>query len=338
MRLSRPMRKASAWIGALAISSLAAIPFGCTDSALEGARNLAGGRPVREVSNGGAGGPVDSIVIGSFNMERFGKSKSGKPEVMAQFAAIAAQFDVVALQEVQLATIGEEPIQRLAAMADEISRQSGYVSQYQYLISGKIARPSDANYYEQYAFLYDASVLEVDRSTVYQVSDPSDRMHREPYVARFRCRRNDGRPGFSFSLVNVHTDPDEVDEELLALGDVFFAVANDGSGEDDIILLGDFNAAGRDLVGLGGRRDVVAAILGAETTNVRRDAQYDNFVYSSLATSEYGGAAGVLEFDEEARLSREQALDVSDHLPVWATFSTLETPPALASAASGAGR
>lgn len=330
MRISRRFGKSGAWIGALVVSSLAAIPFGCTETPL-GKLDDGAKRPLREVSAGGAAGAApETIVVGSFNMARFGPSKGGKPEVMEQFAQIVAQFDVVALQEVQLAS-DEEPLRRLLVRANEISREGGYASDYAYLISGKISRVGTGSYYEQYVFVYDQSLLEIDPSTIYQVADPSDRLHREPYVARFRCRRRDQRQGFSFSLVNVHTDPDELPEELPALGDVYRAIAADGSGEDDVILLGDFNADAAELTRLGGVAELRPTILDGEMTNVRRTAQYDNFVCSSLATREFAGAAGVLEFDAEGGLTREQALDVSDHLPVWATFSTLETPPALAS-------
>jgi hypothetical protein len=38
----------------------------------------------------------------------------------------------------------------------------------------------------------------------------------------------------------------------------------------------------------------------------------------------YTGRWGVLDLAAELGLSMEQALDVSDHLPVWAEFSALE--------------
>ncbi len=41
---------------------------------------------------------------------------------------------------------------------------------------------------------------------------------------------------FTFILVNVHTDPDETEEEFKALAQVYQQVAREGGGEDDIIL------------------------------------------------------------------------------------------------------
>ena len=46
---------------------------------------------------------------------------------------------------------------------------------------------------------------------------------------------------FTFTLVDIHTDPDETKTELNALADTFVGVQQNGSGEDDVILLGDLN-------------------------------------------------------------------------------------------------
>ena len=39
---------------------------------------------------------------------------------------------------------------------------------------------------------------------------------------------------FTFTLVNVHTDPDEVTDEIKVLDNVFYSVRDDGRNEDDI--------------------------------------------------------------------------------------------------------
>ena len=52
--------------------------------------------------------------------------------------------------------------------------------------------------------------------------------------------------------------------------------------------------------------------------------QYDNIVFHSQATREFIGRGGVDDFLREHNLSMEEALEVSDHLPVWAEFSVYE--------------
>ena len=129
---------------------------------------------------------------------------------------------------------------------------------------------------------------------------------------------------FTFTLVNIHTDPDETDTELDALADVFVAVQRDRSGEDDVILLGDLNVDEYHLGRLGQLPNVAPAISGT-TTNTRRNRLYDNIVFHRGMTTEYAGHWGVLDLIDEFQLTEQAALEVSDHFPVWAEFSVYES-------------
>ena len=42
------------------------------------------------------------------------------------------------------------------------------------------------------------------------------------------------------------------------------------------------------------------------------------------ATVEFTGRAGVFDFVREFNLTEQQALEVSDHFPIWAEFSSYE--------------
>jgi deoxyribonuclease-1-like protein len=160
-------------------------------------------------------------------------------------------------------------------------------------------------------------------------------LHRPPFVGWFRVRGPPPDQAFTFTLVNVHTDPDEVAEEMRVLDDVFFKVRDDGRNEDDLILLGDFNADDQHLDELGRVSGMMAAI-SRTPTNTRQTQQYDNLVFQFPATSEYAGRSGVFDFLREFNLTIEQALQVSDHLPVWAEFSMHEGGVVPAVAASDA--
>ncbi|MGH7129461.1 MAG: exonuclease/endonuclease/phosphatase family protein, partial [Planctomycetaceae bacterium] len=157
--------------------------------------------------------------------------------------------------------------------------------------------------------------------SVYTVANPGDRLHRPPFVASFRARGPPASGAFTFTLINIHTDPDETAEELDALAEVLASVRRDG--EDDVVLLGDLNADARHLRELGETPGLVPAITGI-TTNTRRTEEYDQVLLDSTATREFTGAAGVHDFRERFGLSLEQALKVSDHFPVWAEFSISE--------------
>ena len=90
-----------------------------------------------------------------------------------------------------------------------------------------------------------------------------------------------------------------------------------------LILLGDLNVSYRKLGPLGQLPNIVYTVH-AEPTNTRGTESYDNVVFDRLATSEWTGAAGIVSLQQEFGLSMEQAIDVSDHLPVWAEFDVQE--------------
>jgi deoxyribonuclease-1-like protein len=267
-------------------------------------------------SSGFAAPPVqhngDSIRVASFNIQVFGESKSSKPQVMDILARIVRRFDVVAVQEVRAKD------QSIVPQFVDLINQTG--RQYDWAISPRIGRTVSK---EQYAYIFDRASVEIDRNSLYVVEDPDDLLHREPYVASFRVRGPPIKQAFTFTLVNIHTDPDETKQELDVLDDVFRAVRNDGREEDDIIILGDLNVDDEHLGELG-RVSGIHWVITHTPTNVRQTAQYDNLVFHGPSTREFTGRGGVFDFMREYNLTSEQALEVSDHLPVWAEFNLYE--------------
>ena len=77
----------------------------------------------------------------------------------------------------------------------------------------------------------------------------------------------------------------------------------------------------------------LVCVVNNTPTNTRGDKQYDNILFSRVATTEFSGRGGVFDFLRQYNLTLEQALAVSDHLPVWAEFSVYEggRPGSLAS-------
>jgi exonuclease III len=144
--------------------------------------------------------------------------------------------------------------------------------------------------------------------------------------ARFRTRVIPAELAFTFWLVNIHTDPDEVPQELDALAGVFQAMQAARPDEDDVILLGDLNA-GPPEFGSFRRIPGIGWAVAGTTTNTRRTKTYDNLVFAQPATGEYLGHAGVLDLQNSYGLSPDQALEVSDHCPVWAAFYPAEARP-----------
>src|SRR5690606_17761294 len=137
-------------------------------------------------------------------------------------------------------------------------------------------------------------------------------LHRPPFVAPFRVRGPPADQAFTFTLINIHTDPDEVKQELNVLDDVYRAVRNDGRGEDDIILLGDLNVDDRNLGEMGEVPGITWLIAGVPT-NTRGTKLYDNILIHRPSTTEFAGKAGVFDLMREFNLTMDQALEVSDH-------------------------
>ncbi len=256
--------------------------------------------------------PGETLLIATFNIQVFGKSKLSKPGVMDVLVQAVRHFDVVAIQEVRASEDDILPRFVAAINADG--------SRYDFLIGPRLGRTVST---EQYAFVYDTASVACDTAASGTISDPADLLHREPFVAHFRARTQPPAREFSFWLVDTHTDPDEVKQEVDALADVFQFMRTADPREDDVILLGDLNASETQLGRLGQVPGITWVVSGA-MTNTRRNKAYDNILFDRAATSEYTGRWGVFDLESAFGLTREQALEVSDHLPVWAEFHRAE--------------
>ncbi|MEX2285958.1 MAG: endonuclease/exonuclease/phosphatase family protein [Planctomycetaceae bacterium] len=298
----------------VALSVLVAVVMSGCDEVLdglgtqqaEGKKNVTASLPPKAPREG------NTVRVATFNIQVFGTSKLAKPNVVDTLTKAIRRFDLVAVQEVRSKddTILPRFVEKLNADG----------SRYDFVIGPRLGRTTST---EQYAYVFDTQRIEVDRNSVATVGDPGDRLHREPLVARFRVRGPPSTQAFTFTLINIHTDPDETTGELNALDDVFAAVQRNSAGEDDVILLGDLNVDDRHLGELGRLPNIDWAIAGVPT-NTRGNKTYDNIVFDRKKTVEYTGTFGVLSLQNEFGLSLEEALEVSDHLPVWAAFSATE--------------
>ncbi len=259
-----------------------------------------------------SGKPPDALLICSFNIQVFGESKLAKPEVVEVLARVVRMFDIVAIQEVRAKSDSVVPTFVQAVNANG--------SQYHWVIGPRLGRTVSK---EQYTFVYDTARVDVDSSSVGTAPNPGDKLHRPPMFARFRTRANPPESAFTFWMVDIHTDPDEVPQEVDALADVFVAMQHARPDEDDVILLGDLNAAPNQFGRIAQIPNIGWAVSGT-TTNTRRSKTYDNIIFSRAATAEYLGRWGVLDLQSTFGLSLDDALKVSDHNPVWAAFSPWE--------------
>ena len=276
-----------------------------------------------------------TIRIASFNIQVFGDAKARKPYVMNTLAAIIRNFDIVAIQEIR--TQDDYFIQNFLR---QYVNSDGY-SAYDARVSERLGRTVST---EQYAYIYNTKTINVHPQVAFVMQDNADMLHREPYVAMFQCRGAPADQAFTFLLMNVHIDPDETDQELDALYSAYQVVQRmpiGGITEDDVILLGDFNTnvpstgprtqggRGRALIPADlrmlSRTPGIYPLIRNQATNTRGTRIHDNLLISRIATAEFQGRSGVFDIGAQYGLSKEQVLEVSDHLPVWGEFSIYES-------------
>ena len=253
----------------------------------------------------------NAISIASFNIQVFGVTKAGKPEVMDVLAKTIANFDIVAIQEIRDAS--GTAIMDLLAAVDALG------SDYEVVVGPRLGRTSSK---EQYAFMYRVSKISYRESYTYDDS-ASDLFHREPFIASFSAV--DGN--FDFVLATIHTDPDEATEEIDALPLVVADAKSHFAGELDIIVLGDFNADcsyfNEDDATCPLRDPSYVWLISndADTNLASSSCTYDRIVTTTDSQAEFTGAAGVYRFDQVFNLTDDAAGDVSDHYPVYAQFN-----------------
>ena len=255
--------------------------------------------------------PRDTIRIASFNLSGWGDAHRDRPAVTDMLVRLISQFDVIALQDIR--TRRDDLLPNLMIELNRGGRA------FDFMIGPRIGRGDS---FEQLAFVFDTDRIETDRFQLYSVADPDDLMAREPLVGWFRTKQVNSREAFTFSLVNMHIDSNLALTELPALPNLVEAIYNDGRGEDDIILAGDFSPAGAHAAfftsGL-----FRSAIEGIATTT-RGTHLTDNIAMPVMGSTEYMGRAGAVDFLRQFNLGIEQALSVSEHLPIWAEFSIVE--------------
>ncbi len=259
----------------------------------------------------------ETIRIGSFNIEVLGRAKLSNPDVSGILVDIVRHFDVIAIQELRSTEQNIIPwfVEQLNAL-----QSSGQRRHYQSIVGYRQGYTVSK---EQYVFLYDADRIGT-LGEAFIAEDPAGKIHRSPMVARFQCLGLPPAEAFTFALMNVHTDPDVVPQELGRLAEVIPMIQAHLPDEDDLILLGDLNcwpSFFNDYQMLPNQRGLIGDDL---PTNTRKDRNYDNLVIDATRTTEWTGAAGVFDMERVYGLTRDQALQVSDHMPVWGQFYTRE--------------
>lgn len=271
----------------------------------------------RQFSGGGRPGlpsrSANKIRIASFKM-----NANSDPAIQLRslelLTDLCSQFDIVAFQE-----INSQSISLLEQIGQRAAAKSGGAIQFRAISDVAKAGPGKP----LFVILYNTATLDLDFANWYSVNDPDELLMREPLVGWFRTRGVDSEKAFTFTLANIQLDDHRPDLELAYIGDLFRAIRQDGRGEDDVIITGNFNAGDRGLSAMRERAGLTWVVYDT-ATSTDKESQYDNLVFAQNATVEFTGQGGVFDFLSAYNLPLADANAISQHMPVWAEFSTVE--------------
>jgi deoxyribonuclease-1-like protein len=253
-----------------------------------------------------------TIRIASFQLGRFDDAKLASPQVADVLVSLFSRFDLVAVQGVRGRNQGV-----LVRLIDQINATG---RTYDFATCPTQQRDGLEHYS---AFIFDCGTIEVDRSTVRFIEDRLGRLRNKPLVGSFRARGPAPSEAFTFTLINVEVEADRAATELDLLAKAHRAVRRDRPKEDDVILLGDLESDDQHLGGLN-RLFGVAPLVSGFATTARGMLTLDNILLDRSATSEFTGRVEVVDMLREFKLSQQAAIEISEHLPIWAEFSVYE--------------
>jgi deoxyribonuclease-1-like protein len=253
-----------------------------------------------------------TIRIATANFGPLDEAKLARQPVAGRLVQIIRQFDLVALQDIQARDRGL--LVRLLEQTNTGGRH------YDFAVAPQVGREPTRQYN---AFVFDNDTIEIDRRTVAWVDGRGSPFAHPPLVAAFRARGPAPNEAFTFTLINVQTSSERTAEELALLAKVFRAVREDGRNEDDVILLGTLGTDEEHLGSLGLLPNACCAISATPTTP-RGTRAVDNILFDRRASCEYTHRSGVVDLMRQFNLAPREAVEVADHLPVWAEFSVYE--------------
>jgi endonuclease/exonuclease/phosphatase family metal-dependent hydrolase len=261
-------------------------------------------RQAREIVRPTASGP-STIRIATWNLRKFSeRSGAGQyPPDLVEIAKIikAAQFDLIAIQEVQ----------REGQIVEKLRRQLN--EPWRHVVSDRTGNN------ERYAFLYRGDRVEMVDGSARLVRGPETAVFdRAPFIANFKAGQ------FDFVLLTVHlsyTDHARRASEASALAALGRQIV-DGGSEKDLIVLGDFNEQ-HQRGNLHIFEEQGWTKCNRDATNLSSSEVYDNLLIDLKFTREWTGAAGTWRFDEMDYANEDKVATeyVSDHRPAWGEFS-----------------
>lgn len=255
------------------------------------------------------------ISVATYYIEDFNEEKAANKEVMEILTKTLRNFDIIAVQG-----IDDPNGKAITSLINEINKgkdENGQPYNYQFNLSEPVGPANDK---EQYAFIY-------NRSIVYPASIPrlcaeptGDVFRWEPYMMSFKPYEGTG----SVLFINIHTDANNTQKEIDELNTVIERTEVVYAGQLNMTILGNLNADEPYY-----NNQTTPSPLKTEdyvwATTDRCKSTLDGKAYDKIiVTEEIGhflvGSKGVFNITKEYNLTQEQAEAVSSHYPVYAEY------------------
>jgi hypothetical protein len=221
------------------------------------------------------------VSIANWNLQIFGKSKASDNNLLNFYVDVIDEFDIVFIQEIR--DISETSFPKLC------DKLSGYSCK----VSSRAGRSSSK---EQYGVIYKTGINIIEFKDFNP--DKLDRWERPPIMVKFDIS------GYEVSIYNIHTKPDDVQNEMSNLEDI---VVDEGN----VVIFGDLNADCSYYNNLKETEfDSWNWIIkdNEDTTVSQTDCAYDRIILNDNSN---------LEFSNYGILSEGINKEVSDHYLVW---------------------
>lgn len=250
------------------------------------------------------------LKIGSWNIRWLG---NGDDKDYATTGAIAAQYDILAVQEV----MNKNGVNKLISAMEEASGHP-WVS----MMTGPIGRGS---YKEHYTFIYDPGVVNYKGSGAVTYMDSQDIFAREGLSAPFVI--NETQQEFVMATIHIifGDDRDDRVQEIRALSDYKDWLQEIYPEQDTIMIMGDFNfpPSWKEWDTLKGNGMKPLITRGASTVSTREGRYanlYDNIWINTDSPLTVESSA-VNTIIKRTGMTHERFRDtVSDHVPVQAVI------------------
>jgi len=266
----------------------------------------------------------DSIRLGGWNIKKLGHGTSKNFDLVVQ--VIERNFDIVAVVEVMQRSGGrpgyDTLLQRLG---------SGWAG----MVTSRPRPNTSSGNSEFYAVLYRTERIQpcTGWTALQYIADNdgsprgsgADLFSREPAFGCFAARLANGSTGFDFMLAAYHATfqggTSGIKNEVRNIPQVFQAMRQARPGEEDLLIVGDFNLVKSNMQDALG--SPVLTVGTASTLNSQGALAnlYDHvLIFSQAATQELIANPEILDVRDVAMSPAVFYQTVSDHLPIRATF------------------